>query len=131
METQAMRKTIFPGAPRIKSLVFAIDALADLSIDQQAIAHSESQQGYAVIDLPDPHVGEQIARIKANLSPLFHKSSDDPATSRRSGTRRVHASLQHDEDVRSVRLTLEDLPARADPIFYALGSPPGQLSATP
>lgn len=130
-----MSEAIFPGVPRIESPAFATDLLADLTPDEQAIALSLNQRGYAVIDFPDPEVDERIARIKANLSPRFGIPFDDPAADKTRGERRVQDAWQFDEDVRAIAANpamlalLGKLYGRAAFPFQTLNFPVGTQQA--
>ncbi|MEN7538098.1 hypothetical protein ABDJ38_13020 [Aurantiacibacter sp. DGU5] len=88
-----MSETISSGVPRMESPIFATDALADLSPDEQTIRLSLSRQGNTVIDFPDPEVGKRFSRFKATLSLQFDISFDGPAADKKGDKRGGAESL--------------------------------------
>lgn len=95
-------QSIFPGVPRVESPLFALDDLADLRPEEQAVARDLDTKGYAVIDFPDPEIDARINRIKANLAPRYGIPFDDPAADKTRGERRIQDAWRFDDDVRAI-----------------------------
>lgn len=95
-------EALFPGVPRIESPIFAADPMDDLTEAERQVARALNKTGYAVLDFPDPEIGERIDRIKARLGPSFGIPLDDPAADKTQGERRVQDAWQFDEDVRAI-----------------------------
>ncbi|MEA1072004.1 phytanoyl-CoA dioxygenase family protein [Sphingomonas sp. LY160] len=102
---------IFPGLPIVESPLFGqlVDTLG-LTDTQRSAATQLHERGYALIDFPDPLVGERIDRIKARLAPVFGVDFDDPAVIKNAkGDLRVQDAWQFDEDVRAIAANAEVL----------------------
>lgn len=97
-----MANPVFPGVPRIESPAFALDALSDLTEEEKSVARRLNEEGYAVIDFPDPDVDARIERIKASLGPSFGIALDDPASDKTKGERRIQDAWKFNGDVRAI-----------------------------
>lgn len=93
-----------PGIPLVESPLFPtlVDGMG-LSADERRIAFDLHERGYAVMDFPDPAIGERIDRIKREFAPRFGLDPDD--TDRQTGVpaaRRVQDAWLENEDVRAI-----------------------------
>lgn len=107
----------------------------DLSPEEQRIARSLNENGFAVFDFPDPDVLERIERIKENLGPRFGIPLDDPEADKTRGERRIQDAWQFDDDVRAIAANaevldlLEKLYGRRPFPFQTLNFPVGTQQA--
>lgn len=93
----------FPGLPLIESPLFSLHkASQGLTAEEDRIAISLYERGYAVFDFPDADLDNRIDRIKSNLSPHYGINFDDPQADKTLGERRVQDAWTFDEDVRAV-----------------------------
>ena len=94
---------MLPGLPLIESPLFKqkVGEL-EFSPEEERIACSLNENGYAIFDFPDENLNEKIARIKSHLSPLYKVNFDDPEADKTIGERRVQDAWAFDEDVRSI-----------------------------
>jgi hypothetical protein len=94
----------FPGIPLIESPLFpALLETMGLTPEEQKVACDLHERGYAVIDFPDPEIGERIDRIKANLGPRFTGIDlADPQSNKTVGDRRIQDAWKFDEDVHEI-----------------------------
>lgn len=94
---------IFPGLPLIESPLFpALKVSWGLSREEEQIATSLHEKGYAVFDFPDDELNSRIERIQRNLGPRYgidFATSDGDKTV---GERRIQDAWQFDEDVRAI-----------------------------
>ena len=94
---------LFPGMPLIESPLFpSIKAFQGLTAEEDRIATSLYEKGYAVFDFPDAELDARIERIKANLSPRFGIDFADPHGDKTTGERRIQDAWMFDEDVRAI-----------------------------
>jgi hypothetical protein len=90
---------LLPGVPLIDSPFFEGDAPHLLTEDQLRVARDLNQKGYAVIDFPDPDIGNKIDRIKTDLNTRY----DWPAwESGKTDNLRIQDAWRFNEDVRSI-----------------------------
>lgn len=63
---------LLPGVPLVESMLFnaSLDAMG-LTDGERDIAIQLHERGFAVLDFPDPDLDARIARIKADLTPLY------------------------------------------------------------
>jgi hypothetical protein len=93
-----------PGVPLVESPLFRamLDEL-DFSPEERRIATDLNERGYAVIDFPDPEVGDRVERIKRRLAPRFGIDPEDTSTRRENtGLLRVQDAWREDEDVGAI-----------------------------
>ncbi|ANI78453.1 phytanoyl-CoA dioxygenase family protein [Sphingobium sp. EP60837] len=94
---------IFPGLPLIESPLFpTLKASQGLSSEEQEIATSLYERGYAVFDFPDADLDARIDRIKRNLAPRYGINFDDPRNDKTLGERRIQDAWVFDEDVHAI-----------------------------
>jgi hypothetical protein len=121
----------FPGLPLIESPLFTEQMPSmKLSSEEQNIASSLHERGYAVLDFPDKDLDARIERIKANLS--LHFGIDfDPESDKTIGERRIQDAWKFNDDVRAIAANegilnlLEKLYGRAAFPFQTLNFPVG------
>jgi ectoine hydroxylase-related dioxygenase (phytanoyl-CoA dioxygenase family) len=103
------RQHLLPGVPLIESPLFdaQLDAMGLTSAERE-VAVQLNLKGYAVIDFPDPLIGERIDRIKQRLTPQLGIDLND-SESIKTGERRVQDAWKFDEDVRSIAANSEVL----------------------
>lgn len=93
----------FPGLPLIESPLFHSDKSSHgLTAEEDRIAASLNEHGFAVFDFPDLDLDSRIERIKANLAPKFDIDFDDPQSDKTCGDRRIQDAWTFDEDVRAI-----------------------------
>lgn len=98
-----MNRNLFPGLPLIESPIFSLDSLpADWSVEEISVARSLHENGFAVIDFPDPDIDARIARVKRNLAPHFAMDFENPRSDKTRGTRRIQDAWKFDEDVHAI-----------------------------
>lgn len=94
---------LFPGVPLIESPLFpGLKASQGLSHEEERIATSLYEKGYAVLDFPDVALDCRITRIKRNLAPHYGVDFDYPQSDKTLGERRVQDAWAFDEDVRAI-----------------------------
>lgn len=94
---------VFPGLPLIESPLFPVlKASQGLSLEEEEIATSLYERGYAVFDFPDADLDARIARIKRSLGPSYGIDFDDPLSNKTLGERRIQDAWTFDEDVRAI-----------------------------
>ena len=94
---------VFPGLPLIESPLFPmLKAAQGLTPDEERIATSLYEKGYAVFDFPDADLNNRIDRIKRNLTPHYGADFDDPQSEKTIGERRIQDAWIFDEDIRAV-----------------------------
>ncbi|WP_327754953.1 phytanoyl-CoA dioxygenase family protein [Sphingobium sp. SJ10-10] len=94
---------LFPGMPLIESPLFpAIKASQCLAAEEDRIATSLYENGYAVFDFLDAELDARIERIKSNLSPRYGIDFADPHGDKTMGERRIQDAWMYDEDVRAI-----------------------------
>lgn len=97
---------LLSGVPLIESPLF--DSLvrhAGWSEQEASIAQQMHTRGFAVIDFPDPEIGERIARIKQALGPCFGLEADglpSPETITALGDARLQDAWKDNSDVRAI-----------------------------
>jgi hypothetical protein len=72
------------------------------SSEEERIASSLHENGYAVIDFPDADIDARIERIKANLAPRYQVDLSSPESDKTTGIRRIQDAWTFDEDVRAI-----------------------------
>ncbi len=93
----------FPGLPLIESPLFpALKASLGFTEEEQRIGNDLHENGYAVLDFPDPEIDARIDRIKAALGPSYGIDFSDPESDKTSGLRRIQDAWTFDEDVRAI-----------------------------
>jgi len=94
---------VFPGLPLIESPLFPmLKASQGLTQEEEEIANSLYEKGYAVFDFPDAELDARIERIKRNLAPRYGIDFDDPQSNKTLGQRRIQDAWSFDEDVRAI-----------------------------
>ncbi|GAC1574348.1 MAG: hypothetical protein NVS3B5_04590 [Sphingomicrobium sp.] len=94
---------LLPGVPPIESPLFAqILPDMDLSNDEEAIARSLNEKGFAVIEFPDPEILDRIERIKRSLVPHFGIDFGDHDAIARAGNPRIQDAWHDNDDVRAI-----------------------------
>jgi hypothetical protein len=92
-----------PGIPLIESPLFSIKSMDyGFSSEEERIASSLHENGYAVIDFPDADIDARIERIKANLAPRYQVDLSSPESDKTTGIRRIQDAWTFDEDVRAI-----------------------------
>lgn len=93
----------FPGLPLIESPLFpTLKASQGLTEQEERIATSLYEQGYAVFDFPDTDLDARIDRIKHRLASRYGIDFNDPQSDKTLGERRVQDAWTFDEDVRAI-----------------------------
>ena len=67
----SLTASLLPGVPLVESPFFETDAPATLSPEHLSIARELNEKGYAVIDFPDPQIGEKIAGIRRDFQDKY------------------------------------------------------------
>ncbi|CAD7341463.1 phytanoyl-CoA dioxygenase family protein [Sphingomonadales bacterium 56] len=94
---------VLPGLPLIESPLFPmLKASQGLTQEEEEIASSLYEKGYAVFDFPDVDLDARIERIKRSLAPRYGIDFDDPQSNKTLGERRVQDAWSFDEDVRAI-----------------------------
>ncbi|WP_088183227.1 phytanoyl-CoA dioxygenase family protein [Sphingobium sp. Z007] len=94
---------IFPGIPLIESpLFYAQKASLGLTDEEDRIATSLHEKGYAVFDFPDAQLEARIDRIKHSLAPHYATNLADPNSDKTVGERRIQDAWSFDEDVHAI-----------------------------
>lgn len=94
---------LLPGLPLIESPLFlAQKASQGLTVEEEQIAVSLYERGYAVLDFPDVDLNARIDRIKRNLAPSYGIDFDDLESDKTQGARRIQDAWTYDEDVRAI-----------------------------
>ena len=94
---------VFPGLPLIESPLFpTFKASQGLTPEEEGIATSLFEKGYAVFDFPDADLDARIDRIKRNLAPRYRIDFNDPQSDKTLGERRIQDAWTFDEDVRAI-----------------------------
>ena len=101
---------LLPGLPLIESpLFFAQKASQKFTAEEERIATSLHEKGYAVFDFPDTHLEMRIDRIRRNLTPRYDVNFDDPGSDKTIGARRIQDAWLFDDDVRAIAANAEVL----------------------
>ncbi|WP_249902403.1 phytanoyl-CoA dioxygenase family protein [Sphingobium sp. Ndbn-10] len=91
------------GMPLIESPLFpALKEFQGFTAEEERIAASLYEKGYAVFDFPDVDIDARIDRIKGNLSSRCGVNFDDPQSDKTIGERRIQDAWTFDEDVRAI-----------------------------
>lgn len=69
---------------------------------EEGIAVSLHEKGYAVFDFPDADLEERIDRIRHNLAPRYGIDFGDPQSDKTLGERRIQDAWAFDADVRAI-----------------------------
>ena len=94
---------LLPGLPLIESPLFPVQmASQGLTAEEERIATSLYEKGYAVFDFPDVDFDARIERIKRNLAPRYGIDFDNPESDKTTGARRIQDAWISDEDVRAI-----------------------------
>ena len=94
---------LFPGMPLIESPLFpSVKASQGLTPDEDRIATSLYEKGYAIFDFPDVELDARIEHIKRNLSPRYGIDFANPHSDKTIGERRIQDAWMFDEDVRAI-----------------------------
>jgi hypothetical protein len=95
-------RSIFPGIPHVESPLFErLLGQLDLTVEEARVARDLHERGYAVIDFPDDHIEERIARVQDYLAPRFGEDILDPNTVKEAG-HRIQDAWVYNEDVREI-----------------------------
>lgn len=74
-----------------------------LTDEEARIATDLHENGYAVLDFPDPEIDARMERIKANLGPRYAGIDlSDPQSDKTVGQRRIQDAWTFDSDVRAI-----------------------------
>ncbi len=73
-----------------------------LTAEEERIANDLHENGFAILDFPDPDIETRIDRIKASLSPRYGVEFDRVDGIKNSGERRIQDAWAFDEDVRRI-----------------------------
>lgn len=94
----------FPGIPLIESPLFPVQkAGLGLTAEEDRIASSLHEFGYAVIDFPDAEIDARIERIRGNLGPRYANIDfSNPQSDKTKGDRRIQDAWNYDSDVRAI-----------------------------
>lgn len=96
-------KNIFPGLPLIESPLFStLKAEWGLGAEEERIATSLHERGYAVFDFPDEDLNSRIDRIQQHLGPRYSIDFANSESDKTHGERRVQDAWQFDDDVRAI-----------------------------
>lgn len=94
---------IFPGLPLIESPIFsALKADWGLNVEEERIATSLYEKGYAVFDFPDIGLDDRIARIQHHLGPRYRVDFSQADADKTCGERRIQDAWTFDADVRAI-----------------------------
>ncbi|MDX3883202.1 MAG: phytanoyl-CoA dioxygenase family protein [Sphingomonas sp.] len=94
---------IFPGLPAVEAPLFEPAAPEyGLTGQEQAIARSLHERGFALFDFPDTQLDARIERIKTRLGPHFQVDFSDAESDKTAGLGRIQDAWQFDEDVRAI-----------------------------
>lgn len=95
--------SLMPGVPLVESPVFAslIESGGFESPDRD-IALQLNERGFAVIDFPDPEIGQRIDRIKDWLSSQFGLDLSDPTVVTASGDLRLQDGWKDNADIKAI-----------------------------
>jgi len=103
MEGLSVLTNLFPGLPLIESPVFtAVRDARGFTEEEQRIATSLNEKGYAVFDFPDSDIDSRIARIQQTLGPQYGIDFVDPESDKTLGERRIQDAWKTNEDVRAI-----------------------------
>ena len=92
-----------PGMPLIESPLFpALKEAQGFTAEEERIATSLYERGYAVFDFPDIEIDARIDRIKRSLGPRYGIDFDDPQSDKTIGERRIQDAWTFDKDVRAI-----------------------------
>ena len=93
-----------PGIPRVESPLFdSISREVPLTPEERRIAQSLREDGFAIIDFPDPDFELRSERIKRRLAAMFGIDLADRESVRHaSGNLRVQDAWRFDEDVKAI-----------------------------
>ena len=92
-----------PGMPLIESPLFpALKDAQGFTAEEERIATSLYERGYAVFDFPDIEIDARIDRIKRSLGPRYGIDFDDPQSDKTIGERRIQDAWTFDKDVRAI-----------------------------
>lgn len=92
-----------PGMPLIESPLFpALKEAQGFTAEEERIATSLYERGYAVFDFPDIEIDARIDRIKRSLGPRYGIDFYDPQSDKTIGERRIQDAWTFDEDVRAI-----------------------------
>ena len=94
--------SLFPGVPLIESPIFESEPLDGFTDQEKALARQLHDDGFGVIDFPDPDIDARIDRIQRNLGPGFGIDFADPAADKTRGERRIQDAWRNDEDVHAI-----------------------------
>lgn len=102
---------VLPGIPWVESPLFdSTTRDVGLTPEQRRIAQSLRDEGFAIIDFPDPGLELRSERIKRRLAPMFGIDPADPESVRSaSGNLRVQDAWRYDEDVKAIAANAEIL----------------------
>ncbi|EQA97235.1 hypothetical protein L286_23190 [Sphingobium sp. HDIP04] len=79
-----------------------LKAEQELTAQEEEIAITLHEKGYAVFEFPDSNLDARIDRIKRNLSPRYGVDFDNPQSDKTTGERRIQDAWTFDEDVRAI-----------------------------
>lgn len=101
--------SLLPGVPLIESPLFAaVVEDMPLTAEERGIARSLNENGYAVLDFPDPEIDQRIERIKANLAPRYNVDVLDSAADKTvQGGQRIQDAWEFDADVKEIAVNAQ------------------------
>ncbi|MCW2396642.1 MULTISPECIES: phytanoyl-CoA dioxygenase family protein [unclassified Sphingobium] len=96
-------KNPLPGLPLVESPLFSsLSSSQGWSPEEERIAISLHEKGYAIFDFADANIDARIDRIKQNLGPRFGIDFADPQSDKTVGERRIQDAWKFDEDVYAI-----------------------------
>ncbi|QDC38080.1 phytanoyl-CoA dioxygenase family protein [Sphingobium fuliginis] len=94
---------VLPGLPLIESPLFpTLKASQGFTAEEEGIATSLYEKGYAVFDFPDADLDARIDRIKRNLAPHYRVDFENLQSNKTLGERRLQDAWTFDQDVRAI-----------------------------
>lgn len=104
-------RNALPGIPLVESPIFPVLANeTPLTNEERRIGRELHERGFAIIDFPDPDIGERVERIKRRLAPRFGIDPDNLGSLVGGDrVRRVQDAWLEDDDVRAIAANPEML----------------------
>lgn len=94
---------LLPGLPLIESPLFSmLKGEWGLTPEEERIADSLHEKGYAVLDFPDNDLDSRISRIQQHLAPRYGIDFSDADSDKTIGERRIQDAWKFDDDVRAI-----------------------------
>jgi len=94
---------LLPGVPLIESPLFRSSLpMQGWNAEEERIAISLNERGYAVLTFPDEQIDARIERIKHHLGPRYGIDFENPQSDKTAAERRIQDAWRIDEDVRLI-----------------------------